>query len=149
MHRRWPRGRRRSCCALSSDGRPRVSSDRRLSIFRCAQHPKIEPKIEAMKGELPTYLRLVGEIKPRSARLDDKGKDTFDLLTWWRGNEGSLPAFSYVLRAILTNSPNSIPPERVFSILNDTFDDDQNSAMADYMEYSLMSQYNRRGRGCE
>ena len=66
---------------------------------------------------------------------------------WWRGNEGSLPAFSYVLRAILTNSPNSIPPERVFSILNDTFDEDQDRAMADYMEYSLMVQYNRRGRG--
>ena len=52
-----------------------------------------------------------------------------------------------MLRAILTNSPNSIPPERVFSILNDTFDEDQDRAMADYMEYSLMVQYNRRGRG--
>ena len=72
-------------------GSPLTDADiRGLSIFRCAQHPKIEPKIEAMKGELPTYLRLVGEIKPRSARLDDKGKDTFDLLTsyvvaWERG----------------------------------------------------------------
>ena len=38
------------------------------------------------------------------------------------------------------------PPERVFSILNDTFDDDQESAKADYMEYSLMRQFNQRGR---
>ena len=37
-------------------------------------------------------------------------------------------------------------PERVFSILNDTFDDDQESAKADYMEYSLMRQFNQRGR---
>ena len=44
------------------------------------------------------------------------------------------------------NSPNSIPPERVFSILNDTFDDDQASAMADYKELSLQLQFNERSR---
>ena len=53
----------------------------------------------------------------------------------------------YVLRAVLTNSPNSIPPERVFSILNDTFDDDQDGALADYLEFALQRQYNMRGRG--
>ena len=37
-------------------------------------------------------------------------------------------------------------PERVFSILEDTFDDDQRSAYADYLELSLMIQYNNRGR---
>ena len=41
------------------------------------------------------------------------------------------------MRAVLANSPNSIPPERVFSILNNTFDDDQHRAFADYMELSL------------
>ena len=35
------------------------------------------------------------------------------------------------------NAPNSIPPERVFSIPNDTFDDDQDRALADYIELSL------------
>ena len=48
---------------------------------------------------------------------------------------------------MLTNSPNSIPPERVFSILNDTFDDDQDGALADYLEFALQRQYNMRGRG--
>ena len=72
----------------------------------------------------------------------------FDLGDWWRENEEGkgIDAFAYVLRAVLANSPNSIPPERVFSILNDTFDDDQESAKADYMEYSLMRQFNQRGR---
>lgn len=54
--------------------------------------------------------------------------------------------WAYVLRAVLTNSPNSIPTERVFSILNDSFDDDQDSSMADCIEWSLQSQYNSRGR---
>ena len=54
-----------------------------------------------------------------------------------------------MLRAVLANAPNSIPPERVFSILNDTFDDDQESqerALADYIELSLQLQYNERSR---
>ena len=51
-------------------------------------------------------------------------------------------------RAVLTNSPKrvSIPPERCFSILNDSFDDDQTSSSADYIEHSIQSQYNARGR---
>lgn len=57
-----------------------------------------------------------------------------------------LRMWAYVLRAVLTNSPNSIPTERVFSILNDSFDDDQDSSMADCIEWSLQSQYNSRGR---
>ena len=66
--------------------------------------------------------------------------------SWWRANGDAMPSFKYVLRAVLANSPNSIPPERVFSILNDTFDDDQASAMADYKELSLQLQFNERSR---
>ena len=57
-----------------------------------------------------------------------------------------VPAFSYVLRAVLANAPNSIPPERVFSILNDSFDNDQDRSLADYIELSLQLQFNERSR---
>ena len=117
-----------------------------LSCFRFSTHPKLKPAIEKMKSELPTYLSLVKDIKPLSERKDEKGKDTFDLGTWWRGNSSKVPSWAYVLRAVLTNSPNSIPPERVFSILNDSFDDDQDNALADYIELSLQLQYDGRGR---
>ena len=50
----------------------------------------------------------------------------------------------HVLRAVLANSPNSVPPERVFSVLNDTFEDDMDSSHADYIELSLQLQYNGR-----
>ena len=63
-----------------------------------------------------------------------------------RGNEDEVPAWSYMLRAVLANLTNSIPPERVFSILNDSFDDDQDRSLFDYLEYSLQRQYNMRGR---
>ena len=94
-----------------------------------------------MKGEITKYNSLVKSIKPLAQRLDAKGNDTFTLLGFWRASEGEVPAFSYVLRAVLSNAPNSIPPERVFSILNNTFDDDQDSAHADYIELALQLQF--------
>ena len=99
-----------------------------------------------MKTELTKYNSLINSIKPLPQRLDAKGNDTFTLLNFWRANEGEVPAFAYVLRAVLANAPNSIPPERVFSVLNDTFDDDQSSSLADYMELSLQLQFNSRSR---
>ena len=112
-----------------------------LSLFRCSKHPKLAPKIQEMKGEITKYNSLVKSIKPLAQRLDAKGNDTFTLLGFWRASEGEVPAFSYVLRAVLSNAPNSIPPERVFSILNNTFDDDQDSAHADYIELALQLQF--------
>ena len=82
----------------------------------------------------------------RAAPQCHKKEDTFTLSGFWRTNEGELPALSYVLRAVLANAPNSIPPERVFSILNNTFDDDMDSAHADYIELSLQLQFNERSR---
>ena len=70
-------------------------------------------------------------------RKDSKGKDTFDLSDWWKSNCATLPGFAYVLRAVLTNSPNSCPPERLFSLFNATYNDDQKSSYTDYIELSM------------
>ena len=75
---------------------------------------------------------------------DVKGKDTFSLPEWWRCNSGSLPHFSFVLRALLTNAPTSCPPERLFSMFNATFGEDQRRAFGDYLELAMQSQYNKR-----
>lgn len=99
-----------------------------------------------MKSEITKYNTIVKQIKPLPQRCDAKGNDTFSLLDFWRANEGTVPAFSFVLRAVLANAPNSVPPERVFSILNNTFDDDQDRALADYIELALQLQFNERSR---
>jgi hypothetical protein len=49
-----------------------------------------------------------------------------------------------VLRAVLTNSLNSCPPETLFSIFNATYDDDQKKSHTDYIELSMQSQFNKR-----
>ena len=60
------------------------------------------------------------------------------------GDGKSDEEFSFVLRALLTNAPNSCPPERLFSMFNATFGEDQRSAFGDYLELAMQSQYNKR-----
>ena len=94
-----------------------------------------------MKTEFMKYQTLADSIKSFEQRKDSKAKDTFDLSDWWKSNCATLPAFAYVLRAVLTNSPNSCPSERLFSIFNATYHDDQKKSHTDYIE---LSQFNKR-----
>ena len=71
--------------------------------------------------DLP-FARQVLTLANSAGNPGSKGKGTFDLSDGWKSNCAALPAFAYVLRAVLTNSPNSCPPERLFSIF--TYNDD-------------------------
>ena len=92
-----------------------------LKIFKFYEHPKIRAQIEVMKIEFIKYQALADSIKSFEERKDSKGKDTFELSDWWKSNCATLPGFAYVLRAVLTNSPNSSPSESLFSIFNATY----------------------------
>ncbi len=96
-----------------------------LKIFKFYGHPEICDEIQVMKTEVMKYQALGGSIKLFEERKDSKGKDTFDLSDWWKSNCAPLPGFAYVLRAVLTNLPNSCPPECLFSLFNTTYNDDQ------------------------
>jgi hypothetical protein len=115
-----------------------------LKIFKFYDHPEIRPQIEIMKTEVMKYQAVAGFIKSFEERKDSKGKDTFDLPDWWKSNCSTLSEFAYVLRAVLTNSPNSCPPESPFSIFNATYNDDQKRSHTDYIELSIQSQFNKR-----
>ena len=116
----------------------------KLSKFRIHSHPLIRNKLREMSSEMQLYNSLAEAIPAKAERLDNKDQDTFCLTNWWSSNSDKLPAFSFVLRAVLANSPNSIPPERLFSILGNTFDPDQHRSYADYMELACMLQFNER-----
>ena len=104
----------------------------------------LDAKIEVMKTEFRWYQSLTDSIKSFEERKDTKGKDTFDLSDWWNSNCVTLPGFAYVLRKVLTNSPNSCPAECLVSIFNTTYNDDQKKSHADYIELSMHSQFNKR-----
>jgi hypothetical protein len=111
-----------------------------LKIFKFYEHPKIRAQIEVMKTEFIRYQALADSIKSFEERKDSKGKDTFDLSDWCKSNSATLPGFAYVLRTVLTNSPNSCPPERLFGIFNASYNDDQKRSYSDYIELSMQSQ---------
>ena len=116
-----------------------------LTIFKLYEHSEIRPQIEVMKNEVMKYQALAVSIKSFEERKDSKGKDTFDLSDWWKSNCETPPGFTYVLCAVLTNSPNSCPPESLFRIFNVTYDDDQKSSYTDNIELSMQSQFNKQG----
>jgi hypothetical protein len=94
-----------------------------VKIFKVYEHPEIRAQIEVMKIEFMRYQVLTDSIKSFEERKDRKGKDTFDLSDWWKSNSVTLPGLSYVLRVVLTNSPNSCPTERLCIIFNTTYND--------------------------
>ena len=89
--------------------------------------------ITQLKAELPAYLAKATGISPELSPL-----------AWWKLNAASLPSWSIATQQVLLIQPSSAASERVFSLLNNSFDRQQYSALQDYIEASLMLQYNCR-----
>ena len=69
-----------------------------------------------------------------------------DVILWWKNHERQIPNcyWAAAFQKILLMQPSSAASERVFSLLDNSFKDNQASAMEDYIEASLMLQYNKR-----
>ena len=66
------------------------------------------------------------------------------LVDWWMKHEQKLPFWSNACQKVLLCQPSSGAVERVFSILKSSFGTEQTRALEDYIEVSLMLQYNKR-----
>ena len=89
--------------------------------------------IEQLKSELPAYIA-------KSADVDS----SIDLLQWWQRNASTLPHWAAAARKVLLVQPSSAASERVFSLLNASFQSQQHNTLQDYLETSIMLQYNSR-----
>ena len=89
-------------------------------------------EIELLKAELPLYLA-------KTADLDS----SIDSLEWWKQNASELPSWASAARKVLIVQPSSAASERIFSLLKSSFGDQQDASLQDYIETSLMLQYNR------
>ena len=107
-------------------------------------HPDFRNIGAQMKSELKRYNMLCQFVQKPPTPAAGTGSVKFPVLTWWRQKKLTLPAFTLVLRGVVTHAPSSAMCERVFSILNNSFDKQQLRALADYMELSLMLQFNRK-----
>ena len=64
------------------------------------------------------------------------------ILAWWRDNCKTFPAWALAARIVFAISPNSASCERVFALLKNLFGEEQMHALADYVQASLMLNYN-------
>ena len=108
--------------------RPTATSIDELSVF-----PFFTPQVlSELKEQLPLYVS-------KASGVDE----SVCLLEWWRLNSGSLPKWSAELRKVLLIQPSSAVAGRVFSLLKASFSDQQQLALNDYVETSIMFQYNK------
>ena len=64
----------------------------------------------------------------------------------WRVNGSRFPAWALAARIVFAISPNSASCERVFSLLERLFDEEQRSSLADMIQAALMLVYNYERR---
>ena len=86
-----------------------------------------------LKAELPSYVAKAEGI--------DSG---YCVLKWWKNASVDLPHWSVLARQVLLVQPSSAAAERVFSLLSNSFNEQQLNALEDYIEASIMLQYNKR-----
>lgn len=88
--------------------------------------------LSALKTELPQYL----------AQADGTRSD-YSPLEFWKRRASSLPNWASAAIKVLVIQPSSAASERIFSLLNNSFSDQQERSLQDYIETSLMLQYNK------
>ena len=89
--------------------------------------------IDNLAAELPAYL----------AAADGTAADLSEMqkLAWWAGHSDTLPHWASLVRKLLLIQPSSAASERVFSLLA-TLSSQQDNALVDYIEASVMIRYN-------
>ena len=88
---------------------------------------------EQLKRALPPYVAL------------SEGVKEVDVLDWWHTHQRDLPASAEACKNVLLIQLSSAAAERAFSILSNSFGERQESSLQDYIESSIMLQYNGRG----
>ena len=94
---------------------------------------KCKERLDGLKSELASYLSRAADTDP-----------DFPPLEWWQRNAKDLPNWSASCAMVLLIQPSSAAAERVFSILKASFGEQQDLSLQDYIEASLMLQYNNR-----
>jgi len=100
-----------------------------------------------LKNDLPAYLSSAAAWLS-SVELDRNDMaDYTEVLLFWRSNAPKFPAWGRLVRVFLSMAPSSLSSaavERIFSLCNHMFGDAQLSALADYVQGSLMLRANKR-----
>ena len=123
------------CCPVQVQQlRPTVASLAELRNFSFLDDDGI---IAGLSQELPHYLATAEGTQV--ATEEDK-------VQWWARNLENLPNWSAVVKKILVVQPSSASAERVFSIMSNHFTSQQDLALEETVEASVMLGYNKNQR---
>ena len=112
-----------------SELKPTTSDLSSLSAFPCFD----SEAIEGMKSELPKYLATAEDVSPQ-----------IDTCEWWKHHSADIPTWAMAFRKVALIQPSSAAAERVFSLLQSSFGKQQEQSLEDYVQLSVMMQYNYR-----
>ena len=112
--------------------RPMAATVSALCIFPFLNSDRI---IGGLIAELPDYVAAARDVVVTTE--EEKVK-------WWCQHVERLPRWSAAVKQVLLVQPSSAAAERAFSLLSAAFSDQQDSALADYLQASVMLQYNKR-----
>ena len=88
--------------------------------------------IDGLKSELPEYLAAAEDVS-----------DKVDVIWWWKLHEEKLPTWTRICKLVFLVQPSSAAAERVFSMFTN-FSSQQESSLEDYLQVSILLQYNYR-----
>ena len=87
--------------------------------------------IDGLKSELPSYFAAAEDVS-----------EQVDAIGWWNGHKSNLPKWASAFKLLILVQPSSAAAERVFSLLTSSFTKQQESSLEDYIQLSIMLQYN-------
>ena len=102
-----------------------------VNTLQCFPFLNSSSSLDGLKNDLPAYLAKATDVS-----------ESISCTEWWKINEQSLPCWSGAAKKVLLVQPSSASAERVFSLLNNSFSPQQQSSLQDYVETSIMLQYN-------
>lgn len=122
----------RLCCPVKvQELHPNAACVQELKQFGFFTDAAISQLVE----ELPNYLAIADGV----AIGTEEGK-----VKWWSDHEMALPSWSTAVKKMLLVQPSSASAERVFSLLQNTFNRQQDAALEETVEVSVMLRYNKR-----
>ena len=92
-----------------------------------------QPTIDGLKSEIPICMAASEDVPRLPTDINP--------VAWWKSHAMELPKWANAFRLVLLVQPSSAAAERVFSILQ-RFTAQQQSSLEDYLELSVMLQYN-------
>ena len=90
--------------------------------------------INSLKAELPAYLAANEDVVINTEERN---------VQWWHNHKDQPPHWASAVKNVLLVQPSSAATERVFSILKSSFNDQQGHALVDYLQASVMTQYDK------